>query len=479
MDEAKILDEARILKISFKDAVDHKEQWQNLKVTHDGLSKILDVINQPEHALIFGHDDPDGITSGLIFKRMLEKKGWKATLLNPEGFLLQPHQFDKGLFDNPKTTSVFILDKGTLEPYSIFGERLPVYIIDHHPSPKIPENCVYFNPCLPIHTLCSASILAHGISTLAGTRDEYDDFLCLIGLKGDWAIEPVDGTVADFVKPFFVKYGKQFSNLLKIVKERPTMFDSSRRDVTSLLSRIAEFVHATGGGGFSYFYNNRNESLKDIDHPRCITNALEALGSMTNEIKTIETLDAFVDLIPEKERVHLIEIFNYYLDDWESANTMLDSSVKTMMLGDNGVYIFVGGKVPLLPMIGTIKLYDLKKKAGDKNALMIMVSSVASDFKQVSVRGSGDMLHSGKFCAELQDSLHVIYPDLKDKISGGGHPRAAGFTVKTDKVPFVTILAKATQILNEMLQIDAKYQNNSLSVIDKGRSVKLGLEYMK
>ena len=138
---------------------------------------------------------------------------------------MQPDQLNAALAEFPQAKAIFLLDKGTLPPYNDFAQKLPVYIIDHHPTAAVPDKCVSFNPAVPAYVQCSASILAHGIATLAQTRDEFDDLLCLIGLKGDWAIEPVTGFIADFVRPFFVNYGKNFKNLMTLVKERPTMFE--------------------------------------------------------------------------------------------------------------------------------------------------------------------------------------------------------------------------------------------------------------
>ena len=472
------MEEAVILQTEFNNVEDYSKQWESLKANNAGLSKILEVIEKPQGtALVFSHDDPDGITSGLIFKRLLQKKGWKVSSHFPEGFLLQPAQLQQVIDSVPDASNIFLLDKGTLAPYNEFASKLPVYIVDHHPTPVAPEKCTYFNPSLPAYTWCSTSILAHGITTLAGTRDKFDDFLCLVGLKGDWAIEPVKGILADFARPFFVKYGQQFKNLLKLVKERPTQFDAEQRDYTCLLSRVTEYVHATGGGGFSYFYHDRDAALKDVNHAHCIAEALEGMADKAEKITEITSLEQFVNLIPDSHKGNLEKIFAFFLQDWESANRILDSSVKTLQLGDTSIYLFVGPKVPLLPMIGSIKLFEMKQKAGDKLAQIIMVSSVSSDYTHVSVRGTGDRVHSGKICGELQDSMQRIYAPYKDKISGGGHPKAAECTVRTPEVPFMKVLMRVTEVLGEMMALDAT--KDSLNDEQKARADKLGLEYLK
>ncbi|HQG29937.1 MAG TPA: hypothetical protein PLY73_15395, partial [Candidatus Ozemobacteraceae bacterium] len=63
--------EAAILKNLPTNVEDYQAQWQALKAADAGLAKIVEAVSKPEGtALIFSHDDPDGITSGLIFKRM-------------------------------------------------------------------------------------------------------------------------------------------------------------------------------------------------------------------------------------------------------------------------------------------------------------------------------------------------------------------------------------------------------------------------
>ncbi len=297
------MEEAVILQTEFKDIEGYKSQWENIKAHNPGLQKILHAVENPQGmALVFSHDDPDGLTSGLIFKRILQKKGWKVSARFPEGFMLQPDQLEKALKETPDAKAIFLLDKGTLAAYNNYSEKLPVYIVDHHPTPVVPDKCTYSNPSLPAYTWCSTSILAHGIATLSGTREDFDDFLCLMGLKGDWAIEPVKGIIADFAKPFFVEYGKNFKNLLKLVKERPTMFDAEQRDHTCLLSRVTEYVHATGGGGFSYFYNDREPALKNVNHAECIATALEGIADKMSKVREIKSLDDFVNLLPQPQQ---------------------------------------------------------------------------------------------------------------------------------------------------------------------------------
>lgn len=471
--------ESKIFELDFSNVEDYGEQWAKLAETNEGLKKILEAVNKPGKAIIFSHDDPDGITSGLICKRMLIKKGWQVKHFMPEGFKLQPEQFEKALAEFPEANAVFILDKGTSSADDFVSEKLPCYVIDHHPGVTPPEKNVYFNPGAKNYVQCSGSVLAHGISVLAGTREEFDDFLALIGLKGDWAIEPVSGACADFVRPFFKKYAvNNFKNLFTFVKERPTMFDASQRSGTCVISLISEIVHGCGGGGFSYFYNDREDSLKNVLHPDLCAKALEAVAGKIEEVKKVRTVKDFFALVSEKEKILLEKIWGYFLADWDKASSMLDSSAKILKLEDTTIYLFVGSKVPLLPMIGSIKLFDLKEAAKDKLAQIIMVSRVSDDYTHVSVRGTGPRVHSGMICHELQESLRARYPESKQVISGGGHPVAAECTVKTNKVSFLQVLTRVTEVLTEMDNLDKLSATSTLNAEQKARAKAIGLDYL-
>lgn len=457
----------------------YQDQWESLRSKHPSLETLLNLINSKKgHALIFGHDDADGVTSGLIFKRMLEKKGWQASVLFPERFTLSQEQMDQALRQHAKADAVFIVDKGTLPEYSAFGKQMPLYIVDHHPCSSPPTDCVYFNPALEKYLPCSASILCHGIATLAGTRDEFDDFLSLVGMKADWVIEPVTGILPDFAKPFCSEYGSKFKNLLEITSDKPTIYEVEQREKTCLLNRISEFVQATTGSGFQYFYHDRDASLKNVNHQHCTADALEKMAPRIEQIKKIGKFDEFLRMLPEPEGSVLKKIFSFFIEDWENAENLLDSTAKIARFADTAVYFFTGGKVPLLPMVGSVKLLQLKQNAGDKFAMILMVSSVSPSYTHVSVRATGDQVHSGKFCNQLALRLQKKFPQWEKQISGGGHPRAAECTAHTPDVSFSDVLIEILSQINEMKVLDKKLSSSKPSESEQKTAKELGLDYL-
>lgn len=456
----------------------YREQWESLRRKHSSLERILNLVNSKKGcALIFGHDDADGVTSGLIFKRMLKKKGWQVSVLFPERFTLSEEQFNQALQQYPKTDAVFIVDKGTLSEYSAFGKRIPVTIVDHHPSDTPPTECIYFNPALEKYMPCSGSLLCHGIATLAGSRDELDDFLSLVGMKADWVIEPVTGILPDFAKPFLREYAVRFKNLMAAMEDKPTIYEVEQRGKTCLLNRISELVQAVTGSGFQYFYHDRDSALKDTNHQHCMADALEKMSLHLDQIQKITRFEDFLKLLPEPEGGKIRKIFSFFLEDWENAENLLDSTTKIMQLKDTAIYFFAGGKVPLLPMIGSVKLLDCKRRAQDLYAFIAMVSRVSSSYTHVSVRATGDQVHSGKFCGQLAARLQKKFPSYQKQISGGGHPRAAECTAHTSAVTFVDVLMEITSQLNEMSALDRrKFQE--LSLEEQKRAKELGLDYL-
>jgi len=143
-----------------------------------------------------------------------------------------------------------ILDKGTFKQYDDYGKPgLDVLVIDHHPPQGIPEDVLLYNPNSVSHAQTSTSMLTHMISTHLGISSPWVDLMNLIGLKGDFAIEPVMGFVAPHCLPFYQSVRQKFSELLAPTKDQPTLFDVEQRRRSSLLNQLTEILHIVCGGG--------------------------------------------------------------------------------------------------------------------------------------------------------------------------------------------------------------------------------------
>ncbi|MDI6642385.1 MAG: hypothetical protein QME68_08780, partial [Elusimicrobiota bacterium] len=88
-----------------------------------GLRNIVEKLNsiKGKNCLVFVHDDPDGLTSGVIIKRVIEKLGSDVTLRIPETMELERFRIEEEL-KKKKYDVLFIVDKGTMGYYNSYLE---------------------------------------------------------------------------------------------------------------------------------------------------------------------------------------------------------------------------------------------------------------------------------------------------------------------------------------------------------------------
>ena len=194
-------------------------EWIEKEIkSFEGLRKIVERIKaaKEQRCLIISHDDPDGIVSCLILKRLLNKLGIEVDYSFPPSYILTKEQLATIVRDK-RYDLLFILDKGTTSYYDEHTMIIKdIIVIDHH-FPDFPEGppkkCLLYNPNSDPqggeYIRCSTSLLIHMIATALGLREDYDDFLCFIGLKGDFAIDPATGEVSKFTQAFYETYEKK------------------------------------------------------------------------------------------------------------------------------------------------------------------------------------------------------------------------------------------------------------------------------
>jgi len=391
----------------------------------EGLRKIVELLKtaRGKKCLVFFHDDPDGLTSGAIIVKVLEKLGASVTPKIPDTMELEKFRIEEEL-KQKKYDMLFIIDKATMGYYNDYNSLIKdVVIIDHHPLiGELPKNCIVYNPSVPKYTFCSAALLCNNIAELTGTRDKNTDLLALIGLKGDWAIEPATDFVAPFAKPFYDEVSSVFPNLLKKVQGRPTMFEVSQRSVTTVLNQLSEFYFALSGGGFQYFYNDRVDDIKDKSQ---VNFAYLTLADIRAD--DYKSLDDFISKIYFRDIAK--KVYNCFLEDWDKAMGMFENIALLDIVGDAKVYLFMGNNVPLMPMAGSVKLYDL-----GASCVLVMVNWLGTGRGvHFSFRANTDKVHCGNIAFGMTDKLVALFGN-KGIISGGGHPRAAEFRTRTSGV---------------------------------------------
>ncbi|MGM0442315.1 MAG: DHH family phosphoesterase [Elusimicrobiota bacterium] len=436
-----------------------------------GAFRVIDLIGKlkGEKVLIYCHDDPDGLTAGVIFKRLLKKEGVDCDVNIPRVMELSKKELERDVRDEDYS-AVFVLDKATMGYYNEYSSITPNFtVIDHHPLiGENPENILVVNPQLHgEYKGCSTSFLVHMIATAMEKTDRYDDYLNLVGLKGDWMVEPATDYVSDYVEPFYeTRVVDEFNNLVDKIESRPTMFEVEQREKTTLLNQITELYFALGGGGFQYFYNKRDKKLKDIKQPEFTFRLLER-GSKNFDPDNWTSVDDYIKSTGREEVINLI--FKYFKEDWKKTAKAFSGSTHVCRLGETEIYLFKGKDVTLMPMVGSVYLNNLKQQSGSDKVFFIMVDHQSSGRIHFSMRSTTDKVHAGKICSNLSDRLVEKFGH-RDQISGGGHPFAAECKTGNSKVG----LDEAMDVLNNLIQDMIESVDNE--DIDVGRE--LGLEFL-
>lgn len=418
---------------------------QQQKVSNVGLQKIVDLLLslKDKQIVTFCHDDPDGITSGIIFKRLTDKLAIKNILFFPYSFVLSRKEVLE-IKEKYSPEALFIIDKGTIQDYNSFAEIIKnVVVIDHHP--KIGEQfdkIILYNPAIPTYVRTSGCLLVHILSTLFNNTNKYDDFICLIGMKCDWAVDPLNNDIAEFCLPFYEERIKPYYLWLEEKRNdlKPTMFDIKNQNITCLLNQISELFFAVTGGGFQYFYNSYNEKLKNIDQPKFCYEAF-----LTEfEIKKFNNINEFINFLPQQNKEIITLIYDLFLSDWEKTEKQFDEqTILSKEINGIKIFLFFGKDIKLMPLVGSKKLYQYKN---DKDAVIIMFNIEKDGSIHISFRGTTDKIHLGKIASSVADRLNSKLQD-KTKISGGGHPFAAECKIKNNSVDFLDVLYETINFL--------------------------------
>ena len=291
--------------------------------------------------LIFADDDPDGGTAAVILIRIFKELGIEYSIDLPAPFELEEFRVKEWTTAN-RYDAIFCIDKGTCGYYDQFVEPgRDFVVIDHHLYQGNPEKCIVYNPRKP----CCTAYLCHRIMTALGLRKDYDDFIALVGLRADWSIRPHTFPVADYIAPFYEEAVKKFPRLIVKNNERPTWMEIDQRQWTLVLNQIAEFSFAVTGGGFQYWYGDRDPSLKDRHPPTLHLNALLRLGQDSLNMASIETLNDFIRMLPDEKPMR--RMYEWYLKDWDSTASFLDNAFRVNRIGLMTVYFYVAVGVPL------------------------------------------------------------------------------------------------------------------------------------
>ncbi len=437
--------------------MDYKQFVEDLKTNDKDFIKALEFLKnlKGKKVYLFSHDDPDGITSGVLMSRLLENLEIEHEVFFPGAFVLNSKDFPDSEYD-----AAIVMDKGSLPQYSEFGDLGKEFLfIDHHFTPGLPKNVTVYNPNKPNpgpYKGCSASFLVHNFLTALGQESIFYDFFCLVGLKGDFAIEPVTKIVSDYVKSFYESVEKKFSKLLYPMKIHPTMFDVEQREKSCFLNQFTELIHAVSGGGFQFFYNDYDKSLKDVNQPLLSFDYLRELEDNRFHFNDVTNLYDFINKSSYKEP--LSKIYQYYERDWDKGIGVINNALLLATVKDTGFFLYSGNKVKLMPMLGSVSIFDLKVENKLEHGMIIMASKEA-DVVHFSVRATGGAFHSGKLCSNMAEEWKKNRNPKtnENNISGGGHPRAAECVSRLDSIDFGPALHSFLDLFKELREGSDKF----------------------
>ena len=422
----------------------YQEHIESELKTDGAFAAIVDGLRSKrwKRILIFADDDPDGGTAAAILIRLFKALGIEYRVDLPAPFELEAFRV-QAWADRERFDAIFCIDKGTCGYYDDFAvPGRDFVVIDHHLYQGTPAKCIVYNPRKP----CCTAYLCHRILTA-------------VGLRADWSIRPHTFPIADYIVPFYDEASAKFPRLFEKIRTRPTWMEIDQREWTLVLNQIAELSFAVTGGGFQYWYGDRDPALKDTHPPTLHLDALLELGQNAANLPAVDSLDRFVRMIPNSETIR--RMYEWYLKDWDSTSAKLDNAFRAGQIGPVTVYFFVGGEVPLLPMIGSVKLGDLVKKNGDEAAALIMAVRLNNGWTHFSMRGTSEKIHLGKICSNLASRL-VGRHGFKDEITGGGHPQASECKIRRPEISFFDNLRELTEYLHRLesaavaAQVDGK-----------------------
>jgi len=454
----------------------YKEFIEQQREEYPVLNEIAEVLSSDEkkNILVYSHDDPDGVAAAAILVRYLERAGHDYQVELPHTFELETDRV-KGLLKEKgdQYDAIFIMDKGTLTQYDELTEVIePVVVIDHHYTAGEPEDCLLYNP----DGACCTGLQSHMLVNLVDETSDLDDFLALVALRSDWTIMPLKGIIPDFVEPFYEEVKDEWQNLLKPIKSRPTWMEIDQREETLLLNQISELYFAVSGGGFQYFYGDRDEELAQLDATELCFDEMLALDGSESALKGLSTLE---DMIALSDRSDLVErIFDYFKSDWEWSLELFESAFHYGQLGPVDLYLFTGEDTPLMPMVGSVKLGKISRQHDDKPTVMVMANNDSEGGGHFSFRAVGDKIHLGRIADILSNQLAEEY-NAPDMITGGGHALAAEVKIFLEDIEMAIPVTRLIEHLNKLYELAQAVEAGELDEAELEEAIELGLSYLE
>lgn len=188
-----------------------------MAIKEEDLKKIRKELEESTRPLYFFDDDPDGLSSFLLFYRFSKEGKGIVVKATPElTTMFSPKVAEY------EPDKIFILDKPDVNQDFIDNAKTKIIWLDHH-EPKKRQNVSYFNPRIDDdHDNRPTSYWCYKVV-------EQDMWIALVGIIGDW-----------FIPEFAGKFSEKYPDLLPPEINKPE--DALYKSEMGRLSRIFSFI---------------------------------------------------------------------------------------------------------------------------------------------------------------------------------------------------------------------------------------------
>lgn len=355
------------------------------------VDKIEKHIAKDSKILIFGDYDVDGITASAILLKYFNSVGAKVTNYMPnryeDGYGLSIQTLDK-IFAKNKPDLVITVDCGITaveEVEYLKANGVDVIVTDHHERGETLPNCLIINPKVsqtyPFHCLCGAGVALKLVQALAGITitKEYLP-ICAIA------------TIADIVE---------------LLDENRAIVSLGLKDIDKLPVGILRLMQECG-------VNKNNCKASDIAFK--IAPKINASGRMGSAETSLEL---YMEENPNKVK----PIINKILEFNNQRQQLCDKVYNDVENELQGKDIF------------KISAVVMSSPDWDSGILGIVSARIAEEYHRPTFLFSqvGDELTGS--CRSVNGvNVHTLLSSMSQILTKfGGHPMAAGLTLKVDK----------------------------------------------
>ncbi len=355
------------------------------------VEKVEKHIAKDSKILIFGDYDVDGITASAILIKYFQSVGAEVTNYMPnryeDGYGLSVQTLDK-IFAKNKPDLLITVDCGitAVEEVEYLKQNgVDVIVTDHHePAEKLP-NCLIINPKVsktyPFHCLCGAGVALKLVQALAGitTATKYLP-ICAIA------------TIADIVE---------------LLDENRAIVSLGLKDIDHLPIGILRLMQECG-------VNKSNCKASDIAFK--VAPKINASGRMGSAETSLEL---YMEENPNKVKPIINKILEFNNQRQQLCDRVYND-VKNELRGKD---------------IFKISAIVMSSPEWDSGILGIVSARIAEEYHRPTFLFSqvGDELTGS--CRSVNGvNVHTLLSSMSEILTKfGGHPMAAGLTLKVDK----------------------------------------------